>query len=231
MDYLELNDFKDNPLEQFEQWFLQAQGKIPSESLHMSQKLEKKLSPIIRRVFSAVFPSMDRFEYIAVFLSTASKQGIPAGRVVLLKAYDELGYRFYTNYTSRKAQNLNENPVASLCFYWGLPPRQVRIEGAIEKLSYDESHRYWSSRPRASQLSALASNQSSAVTSRKQLDEKVLQLEKEYEGKPIPCPEDWGGYLLKPYAYEFWQGMPNRNHIRLKYDKVENLWQKSWLQP
>lgn len=231
MDYLELNDFKDNPLEQFEHWFLQAQGKAPLDGINLPQKLEKKLSPLIRKIFSAVFPSMDRFEYNAVFLSTASKEGVPTGRVVLLKGYDEKGYRFYTNYTSKKAQNLNENPVASLCFYWGLPPRQVRIEGTIEKLSYEESNKYWSSRPRGSQLSALASNQSSAVSSRRQIDEKVSQLEKQYEGKPIPCPEDWGGYLLKPQAYEFWQGMPDRNHIRLKYHKDQSSWQKSWLQP
>lgn len=228
---MELNDYKNNPLEQFELWFLQAQGKIPIKTLSWSQKLEKLLSPVIRRVFSAVFPSMDRFEYNAVFLSTASKSAAPSGRVVLLKGYDEKGFRFFTNYSSRKAQDLNENPKASLCFYWGLPPRQVRIEGEIEKLSYEESNKYWMSRPRASRLSALASNQSQPVISRKVLDQKLKELEAQYEGEQIPCPEGWGGYILKPHTYEFWQGMPCRNHIRLEYKKHEGNWNKQWLQP
>lgn len=228
---MDTSDFQNNPLEQFEHWFLQAQGKMTSGNLGLSERLEKKLSPLIRRVFTAVFPSMDRFEYNAVFLATASKDGVPSSRVVLLKGYDEKGFRFYTNYTSRKAKELDENPKASLCFYWGLPPRQVRIEGDVEKLSYDESNKYWLSRPRGSRLSALASDQSSPISTREELDQKVKELEQKYEGQEIPCPENWGGYILKPHTYEFWQGMPSRNHIRLQYKKTQDSWQKSWLQP
>lgn len=228
---MNLSDYQDDPLDQFEQWFLQAQGKAPSQGLGMSEQLEKRLSPFIRRVFSAVFPSMDRFEYNAVFLATATPDGVPSSRVVLLKGYDQKGFRFYTNYTSRKAKELQANPKASLCFYWGLPPRQVRIEGDVEKLSYEESNQYWLSRPRGSRLSALASNQSSPIASRGELDDKVLKLEKEYEGKEIPCPENWGGFILKPHTYEFWQGMPSRNHIRLQYKKDGDDWLKTWLQP
>ena len=228
---MNLSDYLDDPLEQFEQWFLQAQGKVPSKGLGMSEQLEKRLSPFIRRVFSAVFPSMDRFEYNAVFLATATSDGVPSSRVVLLKGYDQKGFRFYTNYTSRKAKELQANPKASLCFYWGLPPRQVRIEGDVEKLSYEESNQYWLSRPRGSRLSALASNQSSPIASREELDQKVLELEKKYKGQEIPCPEDWGGFILKPHTYEFWQGMPSRNHIRLQYKKDGDDWLKAWLQP
>jgi pyridoxamine 5'-phosphate oxidase len=153
----------------------------------------------------------------AVALATASPHGRPSVRMVLAKGIDERGFAFYTNYGSRKGSELEENPRAALLFHWPGLGRQVRVEGAVERLPREESERYARNRSRDSQLSALASPQSRPVPSREWLEERVRELATEHEGGELPVHDDWGGYRLIPDAWEFWQHRPNRLHDRFRY--------------
>ncbi|CAL9202961.1 unnamed protein product [Musa hybrid cultivar] len=154
----------------------------------------------------------------AMALSTSGHEGKPSSRIVLLKGADKQGFVWFTNYGSQKAKELSENPHASLLFYWNPLNRQVRVEGTVEKVSREESETYFHSRPRGSQLGAIASKQSTTVIGRHVLDEAYKKLEEEYaDGSLIPMPECWGGYRLKPTKFEFWQGQPSRLHDRLRY--------------
>ena len=167
----------------------------------------------------------------AMILSTAGADGKPSSRVVLLKGFSAEGFFFFTNYASRKGKNLTENPFAALLFFWGELERQLRIEGKVEKLSEEESVKYFSSRPRLSQISALASDQSSPVLSRAVLEDKFRLLQQKYEGKEVPHPVNWGGYCLKPEYFEFWQGRSNRLHDRISYRINGDDWQLERLSP
>ena len=153
---------------------------------------------------------------ISMTLGTASKDGQPSARIVLLKSFDDRGFVFYTNYHSRKGKELSENPRACLLFYWPQLWRQVRIEGDIEKVSASESEGYFQSRPLGSRLGAWASDQSEVVDSREALESRFAELQKRF-GEDVPRPEHWGGYRLKPNSIEFWQGRDNRLHDRLMY--------------
>jgi pyridoxamine 5'-phosphate oxidase len=166
----------------------------------------------------------------AMTIATATKNGIPSARVVLLKEYDETGFTFFTNYGSRKGKELAENPRASLLFWWREFERQVRIEGRIEKISKEESQNYFNIRPLKSRYGALASNQSEVVKDREFLENKFADLEKKFGDNP-PMPENWGGYKLIPSKFEFWQGRRDRLHDRICYEKVENNWTISRLSP
>jgi pyridoxamine 5'-phosphate oxidase len=167
----------------------------------------------------------------AMTLATASKDGRVSSRIVLLKGVEENEFVFYTNYNSLKGRQLEENPQGSLTFYWPGLIRQIRIEGRIEKLPGKTSDEYFNSRPRDSQISAMASAQSSEIPDRKSLEEKTEALRKKYEGKKVPRPEFWGGYALKPGRIEFWQGRENRLHDRIEYLREENRWQIRRLAP
>src|ERR1700738_284309 len=167
-------------------------------------------------VLAAGIPDAD-----AMTLATATKDARPSARVVLLKGFDDNGFVFYTNYLSRKAHELNENPQACLLFYWSRLWRQVRLEGAVEKISEEESERYFQSRPLGSKLGAWASNQSEVIDNRETLEERFVELQKRF-GENVPRPTHWGGYRLKPNAIEFWQGRDNRLHDRLRYRLQEN---------
>ncbi|HYW34835.1 MAG TPA: pyridoxamine 5'-phosphate oxidase [Balneolaceae bacterium] len=168
----------------------------------------------------------------AMTLATATKQGVPSARIVLLKGFDESGFKFYTNYNSRKGRELEQNPSASLCFYWPELDRQVRIEGKARKLSTEKSASYFQQRPRLSQASAWASFQSSEIESRETLEKKFKEIKKRFKDQEIPLPDFWGGYLLQPSRIEFWQGRPNRLHDRIVYSKINNTdWEIKRLAP
>ena len=163
-----------------------------------------------------------------MFLATASQDGMPSNRTVLLKEVTGSGFVFYTNYASRKGKELEQNPRAALVFYWGEMERQVRVEGDIEKISEEESERYFNSRPEGSRYSAMASPQSEKIESRAELEERVKELEEIGETKK---PETWGGYLVKPTRIEFWQGRANRLHDRIVYESEDGAWKKFRLAP
>ncbi|PIQ26915.1 pyridoxamine 5'-phosphate oxidase [bacterium (Candidatus Blackallbacteria) CG17_big_fil_post_rev_8_21_14_2_50_48_46] len=168
----------------------------------------------------------------AMILSTASLQGIPSSRTVLLKELDTEGFVFFTNYASRKGQEIAENAQVSLLFYWPELERQVRIQGQAEKLTTEESDTYFASRPRGSQLGAWASKQSEVISGRETLEDRLKSLETQFADSSIPRPEFWGGYRVKPSEIEFWQGRPNRLHDRLSFRKSAALaWQVFRLSP
>jgi pyridoxamine 5'-phosphate oxidase len=173
----------------------------------------------------------DLHEPNAMILATATTDGKPSARTVLLKGYDERGFVFYTNYEGRKAKEIEANPACSLLFYWGELERQVRIEGRASRLSSEESDAYFAGRPRGSRLGAWASEQSRPVEDRSILEERVRALEAEYEGREIPRPTFWGGYRVEPDTIEFWQGRENRLHDRIVYHRSGRGWKIVRLQP
>lgn len=156
-------------------------------------------------------------EVNAMTLATASPAGIPDARIVLLKEYDAQGFVFFTNYTSAKGQQLEENPQAALVFFWKELERQVRISGHVERVSDEESDQYYNSRPEGSRIGAWASPQSQVIESREWLDAQDLKFREVFRTKPILRPPHWGGYRVKPVRIEFWQGRSNRLHDRLYY--------------
>ena len=168
----------------------------------------------------------------AMTLATASSDGMPSARVVLLKDFDEQGFVFYTNYKSFKAMQLEENPRACLVFFWKELERQIRITGLVMKNSGKESSEYFSSRPEGSRIGALASPQSQVIESREWLDNNYQQLVEKLGGSDIPRPDHWGGYLVKPVVIEFWQGRPSRLHDRIQYTLTdEGSWKIERLAP
>lgn len=176
--------------------------------------------------------SCDLAEPNIMTLATATSDGKPSARIVLLKGFDRNGFIFYTNYLSRKGKEIAKNPYASLVFYWHEIERQVRIEGTIEKLSKDESERYFHSRPKDSQIGAVASPQSQVISDRQELEKAWEDIEKKYSGKNIPKPSHWGGYIVRPQLIEFWQGGPGRLHDRILYKKADkNTWKIVRLAP
>ncbi|KAF3976493.1 hypothetical protein CMV_000317 [Castanea mollissima] len=165
----------------------------------------------------------------AMALSTAGKDGKPSSRMVLLKGVDKDGFVWYTNYDSRKAHDLSDNPHASLLFYWDGLNRQVRVEGSVQKVSDEESEQYFHSRPRGSQIGAIVSKQSTVVPGRHVLHQQYKELEETFsDGSLIPKPKHWGGYRLKPELFEFWQGQKSRLHDRLQYSPQEINGQQVW---
>jgi pyridoxamine 5'-phosphate oxidase len=167
----------------------------------------------------------------AMALATADADGRPSSRMVLLKAWGQNGFVFFTNYDSRKGRDLAVNPHASLLFYWEASARQVRIEGAVERTSAEESDEYFATRPHASQIGALASHQSRVVAGRDELDRRVEQLSQEYRSREVPRPSWWGGIRLMPRSYEFWQHRDNRLHDRICYSPADFGWRIERLQP
>lgn len=195
------SEIKQNPIEQFRDWFLEANE-----------------SPAIS-------------EANAMAVSTIEEDGCPRTRMVLLKAYTHEGFIFYTNYSSRKGKAIEKNHKACLHFFWPNLERQIIIKADIEKVAENLSDGYFHSRPKGSQLGAAVSPQSQVIPNREFLEEKLKELEKEYENSEVPRPENWGGYLAKPYEIEFWQGRPNRLHDRIIYQLEDLDWKISRLAP
>jgi len=193
----------------------------------MSGLLEKDLARDPFRQFDKWFQEAEAAKLVepnAMTLATSTKDGRPSARTVLLKGVDGRGFVFYTNYESRKGRDLAENPRASLLLPWIGLERQVIIEGPLAKLSREESAAYFHSRPRASQLGAWVSQQSSIITGRSVLEDAMKALEKKHAGAEIPLPPAWGGYRLAPESVEFWQGRRSRLHDRLRYRREAGEW-------
>ncbi|KQS91362.1 pyridoxamine 5'-phosphate oxidase [Chryseobacterium sp. Leaf394] len=195
------NEIKQNPFEQFRDWFLEA-----SENPAVS-------------------------ESNAMAVSTVEEDGCPRTRMVLLKSYSHEGFVFYTNYDSRKGKSIEKTHQACLHFFWPSLERQIIIKANLERITENLSDGYFHSRPKGSQLGAVVSPQSEKIPNREYLEEKLKSLEEEYENKEIPRPENWGGYVAKPYEIEFWQGRPNRLHDRIIYSLGDLDWEISRLAP
>ena len=190
------------------------------------------LNPFVQ--FNIWFEEMlksNLIEPTAVILATASKQGKPSARTLLLKSYDETGFVYYSNYESTKGKELAENNQASLLFYWPELERQIRIEGKVEKVSQKESEKYFKTRPFKSKVGAWASNQSTIINSRLTIVKKFLYYLAKFHSKDIPLPPYWGGYRLVPEYFEFWQGRSNRLHDRVIYQKSNDTWKIDRLSP
>jgi len=193
---------KENPMEQFRNWFLDAEE------------------------------NSDIYEANAMSVSTLENDGCPRTRMVLLKSYTWEGFVFYTNYNSRKGKAIENTQKACLHFFWPNLERQIIIKANLEKLAENLSDGYFHSRPKGSQLGAMVSPQSEVIPNREFLEEKLKNLEKEFENKEVPRPQHWGGFLAKPYEIEFWQGRPNRLHDRILYEIREDFsWKISRLAP
>jgi pyridoxamine 5'-phosphate oxidase len=168
----------------------------------------------------------------AMALATASIEGVPSVRIVLLKAFDERGFVFFTDYRSRKGAELEENPQAALVFYWGELERQVRVSGVVSRTTHEESVEYFRSRPLGSRLGAWASHQSRVIAGRAALEADLREIEERYADGDVPLPPHWGGFRVIPDAIEFWQGRENRLHDRIRYARQEDgKWRIERLSP
>lgn len=167
----------------------------------------------------------------AMTLATATPDGKPSARMLLLKQVDENGFVFFTNYTSAKAEQLDANPYAALVFYWSRLDRQVRVEGSVVRTSEEESRDYFRTRPRESQIGAWASAQSQVISGRDVLEQRAQELEDQYRDRDVDCPEYWGGYRLKPERIEFWKSRVGRLHDRILYERDSGGWTISRLAP
>jgi pyridoxamine 5'-phosphate oxidase len=205
------------------------------ENYKMSGLLEGEILPDPIAQFHKWFDevlAIAPLEANAMSLATVSSNGQPSVRFVLLKALDKRGFSFFTNYESRKGRELAANPAAALAFHWKELERQVRATGTVEKLTREESEIYFNQRPRISQIGAWASAQSDRIEGRETLEAARRLYEERFEGRPVPMPDSWGGYFLRPSEIEFWQGRPGRLHDRLHYHRQsDQSWRISRLSP
>ena len=167
----------------------------------------------------------------AITLATATPGGVPSARMVLLNAADERGFTFFTDYRSRKGQELEANPHAALVFFWGELERQVRITGTVSRVSREETEAYFRTRPRESRLGAWTSHQSTVLAGREVLEARLREMSARHPGDEVPTPPHWGGYLLTPDALEFWQGRESRLHDRVRYQREAGSWRIERLSP
>ncbi|WP_282051104.1 pyridoxamine 5'-phosphate oxidase [Maribacter aquivivus] len=206
------------------------------KSYEKSALMEDSISDNPIQLFQTWFYEVEKSDGVdepnAMTVSTVGLDGFPKSRVVLLKKYTHEGFIFYTNYNSEKGRAISENPKICISFFWANLERQIIIKGTAEKLAKNLSDGYFESRPDGSKLGALVSNQSTVIDSRSVLENKLTELEKEYDGKEIERPEHWGGYLVRPVSMEFWQGRPNRLHDRIRYTLTDDFdWNMERLAP
>ena len=200
------------------------------QSLNESDMTADPVEQFTRWWDEAVNSEID--EVNAMTLATATKEGLPSARIVLLKGYDARGFVFFTNYNSHKGKELELNPKAALVFFWKELERQIRIEGPVEKISEEESDKYFNSRPTASRIGAWASPQSEIVTDRTIIENNFIEYENKFGTAFIPRPSHWGGYILKPTLLEFWQGRSSRLHDRIQYSSGQGgSWKMERLAP
>ncbi len=211
------------------EFFLSPQRDYRREPLRRSS-LDKDPIVLFSRWLSEAARE-DPLDTHSMTLATADEQGRPSARIVLLKQADRQGFVFFTNYESRKARELEANPLASLVFYWPRLERQVRVEGRVERVSARESDDYFGSRPRGSRIAGSISPQSSVVESREWLEQAYRRLERELDGRNPDRPPSWGGFRLRPSALEFWKGRPTRLHDRILYKRLGDSWEILRLAP
>ena len=199
-------------------------NKLSEETVHKSpfSQFESWFNQVMK---------MGTVEPNAMILATADKKSKPSVRVVLLKGISNKGITFFTNYNSRKGQDLSQNPLASLLFFWAELERQVRIEGKIKKISRVESQKYFDTRPVESRIAAWASEQSKKIPDREYLEKRFDKFDQKFSGNKIPIPHSWGGFRLVPDYFEFWQGRENRLHDRICYEKQKGRWKIYRLAP
>ncbi len=200
-NFLEENDLPESPFMLFSNWFKEVEEKGGVEEAN------------------------------AMTITTAGVDGFPKARIVLLKHFDDKGFVFYTNYNSEKGKAIANNNKVCISFFWPNLERQIIIKGVAEKIDKEKSLKYFRSRPRGSQIGALASNQSEIILSRTELENKLKSLEDEYQDKEIPMPDSWGGYQIQPVEFEFWQGRPNRLHDRIRFFIKDHNWKTTRLSP
>lgn len=205
------------------------------KSYEKGKLLEKDIPHDPLNLFQSWFDLADKTDSVeeanAMSIATVGENMMPKTRIVLLKGFGKKGLFFYTNYSSDKGKALAENPQCCVSFFWPSLEKQIIIQGEAHKISEQDSKEYFHSRPRGSQLGALASNQSSVIPSRDYLEDNLSELEKKYEDSEIPKPETWGGYLFQPVTFEFWQGRKSRLHDRIRFTWQENNWKIERLAP
>jgi len=197
---IDINEVAENPFEQFTIWF------------------------------NTALKSKQFYDPTAFALSTCGKDNIPHSRVVLLKGYNEEGFTFFTNYNSKKGENISENENISMLFFWDKLEKQIRVNGKAIKISAEKSDDYFYSRPYESQIGAIASNQSDKLESKSELEQRIVALKNEFPEKPIR-PTNWGGYQIKPFYFEFWQGRESRLHDRVAFELENDSWNRYLLNP